>query len=441
MLKVAKFGGSSLSDGVRFSLVREIILRDPERRFIVPSAPGKRNAKDEKITDLLIQCYNLSVVGSKFDVTFSKIRERFENIISDLHLVINLQVEYDNIYKAILLGKNIDYIAIRGEYLSARILAEYLNFEFIDAKNCIAFSEKGVFLPETTNQRVRQLLKFCGCAVIPGFYGAMPDGSIKTFSRGGSDVTGAIIARGTMADIYENWTDVSGFKMADPRYVENPKTISTVSYRELRDLSFMGATVLHEDALFPVRQEGIPIHIRNTSTPDKNGSMIVGYKPANHIQEITGIAGKTGYVSILIEKENMRSFPHLNCEICSILDCYHAQIAHIMNGIDSITIFISEESYKTSADDIIQDVCEIVNPDTIYVEDNISLIAVVGTSIAFNRESVTARIIKCLKANLIDLKMCDIGGSDISIFIGVSACHFVRTQQILYKEFSQTHPE
>lgn len=433
-IKVAKFGGTSLSDAKHFSLVRNIILSSQDRRYIVPSAPGKRNQEDDKITDLLLRCYSFWHAGMKIDNEFSKIIFRFEDIINKLGIPLDLSHEYSDILES-LKEESADRIASRGEYITAKILSKYLNYDFVDAKECIMFDSDGVFLPEETNARAGEILQYHPYAVIPGFYGAMPNGKIKTFTRGGSDITGAIIARAVTADFYENWTDIDGFKMADPRIVANPKTIKIVTYREMRELSYMGANVLHEDTVFPVRRAGIPIHIRNTNSPEKKGSLIVGYRRKEQDDEIIGIAGKTGYVGIQIEKENLSSFPHLHCEICSIFDQHGIPISHIKYGIDSITVYTTKSNLAQREFEILTDISDALDPDTIYAESGIALIAVVGNGIAKNRDKVLSQICSCLRANDIVMKMCDSTGSEISIFVGVSEEYFALTQRALYSYF------
>ncbi len=274
-VKVVKFGGSSLSDAVQFQKVRDIILADPARRYVVPSAPGRRFDGDDKVTDLLYRCYDMAVAGEDIDEVFSRITARYDSIVADLGLELDLSQQYQVIKNGFLCHVGRDYAASRGEYLNGLILSKYLGFHFIDAARVIYFKDDGTFDGETTNRLMSELLHRHKYAVIPGFYGSMPNDTIKTFSRGGSDVTGSIVARAACADLYENWTDVSGFLMADPRIVDNPKTISEITYHELRELSYMGATVLHEDAIFPVRHAGIPINIRNTNAPKAPGTLIV----------------------------------------------------------------------------------------------------------------------------------------------------------------------
>ena len=338
-VKVVKFGGSSLADAAQFRKCIEIIRADPARRFVVPSAPGKRLtlAGDYKITDKLYECYDLAVRGKNLDECFAQIEERYRGIIRELGMVFSLEDDFQQIKSAIIHKAGRDFAASRGEYLNARILAEYLGYTFIDAAEVIFFSENGTFDAERTNEVLSARLKQCRCAVIPGFYGAMPNDTIKTFSRGGSDITGAIVARAVDADLYENWTDVSGFLMADPRIVDHPAAIRTITYKELRELSYMGATVLHEDSIFPVRIAGIPINIRNTNDPSAEGTMIVAEAPNGELAEevITGIAGKKGFCSITIEKDNMNSSVGFVRRVLSVLEDHGVSIEHLPSPPES----------------------------------------------------------------------------------------------------------
>ena len=308
MLKVVKFGGSSLADAKQFKKVADIVLAEDCRHYVIPSAPGKRFSDDDKVTDLLYTCYKMASQGESIDEIFSRITDRYDGIIKDLGLCdFSLEEDYYFIRHSVLHKAGRDFVASRGEYLNGKILAKYLNFDFIDAAEVIFFKEDGTFDAEKTNDAMAARLSKHKYAVIPGFYGAMPNDTIKTFSRGGSDITGSIVARAAKADIYENWTDVSGFLMADPRIIENPQVIDTITYRELRELSYMGATVLHEDAIFPVRIAGIPINIKNTNNPADRGTMIVPVAEENATKVITGIAGKKGFSVITVEKDMMNS--------------------------------------------------------------------------------------------------------------------------------------
>jgi len=307
MKKVVKFGGSSLASAEQFKKVGDIIRADKSRRYVVPSAPGKRFSGDTKVTDMLYTCYNTAIREKKFTNLLDDIKARYNEIIDGLELELSLDDEFDVIRENF--GKKIgrDYAASRGEYLNGIIMANYLGYEFIDAADVILFDEEGRFDDKKTNEVLSKRLENVECAVIPGFYGSMPDGAIKTFSRGGSDLTGSIVAKAAKVDMYENWTDVSGFMIADPRIINNPKSIEAITYKELRELSYMGATVLHEDAIFPIRKEGIPINIRNTNAPDDKGTLIVEATCRHPKYTITGIAGKQGFASITIEKAMMNS--------------------------------------------------------------------------------------------------------------------------------------
>ncbi len=307
MRKVVKFGGSSLASAAQFEKVGNIIRADKERKFVVPSAPGKRHSKDTKVTDMLYACYALAEADKDFKVELKAIKERYQEIIDGLKLELSLDEEFKTIEKNFKEKAGSDYAASRGEYLNGIIMANYLGFEFVDAATVIFFKDNGDFDAEKTNEVLSARLAQCESAVVPGFYGAYADGRVKTFSRGGSDVTGSIVAKAIKADVYENWTDVSGFLLADPRIIENPVAIETITYRELRELSYMGASVLHEDAIFPVRQEGIPINIRNTNAPEDNGTWIVGSTCQKSKYVITGIAGKKGFCSVNIEKDQMNN--------------------------------------------------------------------------------------------------------------------------------------
>lgn len=307
MKKVVKFGGSSLASTRQFKKAGEIVRSDKTRRYVVPSAPGKRNDKDEKVTDMLYACYDAASAGTAYKKLLNRIKDRYLEIIDGLGLNLNLDYEFDRIEENFVKGAGRDYAASRGEYLNGLVMASYLGYEFIDAAEVIFFDALGNFESDTTNKELSERLAHVERAVIPGFYGSRHDGTIKTFSRGGSDVTGSIVAKAIHADVYENWTDVSGFLVADPRIVDNPQVIETITYKELRELAYMGASVLHEDAIFPVRKEGIPINIRNTNKPEDKGTLIVESTLRKPRYTITGIAGKKGFCAINIEKAMMNT--------------------------------------------------------------------------------------------------------------------------------------
>lgn len=435
-IKVVKFGGSSLADGEHFRKVAAIVKAEPERKYVIPSAPGKRFAGDEKVTDMLYQCYDLSLNDKDYSAVFDKIKERYNLIIADLGLDLSLDDEYEAIDNVISERASRDYVASRGEYLNGLILSAFLGFEFVDADSVIYFDEKGHLDDEKTNQKMRAALKKCDYAVIPGFYGSACDGSIKTFSRGGSDITGSIVARAVDADLYENWTDVSGFKMVDPRIVPDAKTIDVITYSELRELAYMGATVLHEDAIFPVRLSGIPINIRNTNKPEKKGTMIVLQAPADDVKnEITGIAGRKGFSVINIGKDMMNSEVGFGRRVLSILERYGVSFEHIPSGIDSMGIIVTSAALNPSRDMIMHDLSREIIPDFIHIEDDIALVSVVGRGMV-QSVGIAARIFKAIGEAGINIRMIDQGSTENNIIIGIREVDFETTIKAIYDEFA-----
>lgn len=433
-LKVLKFGGTSLADAEHFRQVAEIVKSDPTRRYVVASAPGKRKGSDTKITDLLYKCYTLAANEEDVTKVFDEIKQRYNDIIDDLGIDLDLTPKFDRIRDALLHNTGRDYIASRGEYLNAMILAKYLGFEFIDAKKVIFFKEDGSFDSEKTNEVLRDALSNVEYAVIPGFYGSMPNGTIRTFSRGGSDVTGSIVARASSATLYENWTDVSGFLMADPRIVDNPKTIKTITYKELRELSYMGATVLHEDAIFPVRYSKIPINIRNTNRPDDNGTFIVPETDDMSEHIITGIAGRTGFSSITIEKAMMNTELGLGRRVLQVLEENNISFEHFPSGIDTMTVIVSSKPLSEKRADVLAGICKNVNPENIFVEENMALIAVVGRGMV-KAKGTAARIFTSLANANVNIRMIDQGSSELNIIIGVDANDYTTALNAIYNEF------
>lgn len=434
-IKVLKFGGSSLADAEHFKKVAAIVKSEPERRYVVASAPGKRNAEDEKVTDMLYKCYELTRDGQDIDNVFICIIRRYEKIIKDLGLSLSLSKEFERIKMAILHHAGRDYIASRGEYLNAIVLANFLGFDFIDAEKGIFFFEDGTFDAEKTNRVLSEILDNHKYAVIPGFYGSMPNGTIKTFTRGGSDFTGSVVARAARADIYENWTDVSGFLMADPRYVKNPKGIDTITYKELRELSYMGATVLHEDAIFPVRIAGIPINIRNTNRPNDRGTMIV--KSADNAANdsiITGVAGKKGFSTIVLEKDMMNSEIGFGKKVLEVLMNNNVSFEHLPSGIDAMSIIVSTEDVKDKRLVLADEITKAVHPDFISIDDGIALIAVVGRNMV-NGVGTAYRVFKAAADAGVNIKMIDQGSSELNIILGVREEDYQPTLQAIYSEF------
>ncbi len=437
MSKVVKFGGSSLASAEQFEKVGKIIKSDEARRFVVPSAPGKRFPKDTKVTDMLYHCYNLAENEEDFSRELFGIKDRYAEIIKGLKLKLKLDGEFETIEKQFKAHAGSDYAASRGEYLNGMIMADYLGYEYIDAATVIFFNEEGEFDADKTNRVLSERLEKCKCAVIPGFYGALPDGTVKTFSRGGSDITGSIVAKAVKADVYENWTDVSGFLIADPRIIDNPKGIEVITYRELRELSYMGATVLHEDAIFPVRQEGIPINIRNTNAPADNGTWIVGSTCQKSKYVITGIAGKKGFCSINIEKDMMNSEIGFGRKILQAFEENGISFEHVPSGIDTMTVFVHQDEFMHKEQKVVAGIHRLASPDAIDIESDLALIAVVGRGMKATR-GTAGRIFSALAHNDINVKMIDQGSSELNIIIGVANDDFEQAIKAIYDIFVLT---
>ena len=434
MKKVVKFGGSSLASAEQFKKVAKIIKAEDTRKYVVPSAPGKRYSKDTKVTDMLYQCYELAEQGEEFEELLEKISNRYGEIIQGLGLKMSLNEEFSTIREMFQKKAGKDYAASRGEYLNGRILAEYLDFVFIDASTVIFFREDGTLNTDKTDQAIRDCLAKVEYAVIPGFYGALDDGSIKTFSRGGSDITGSLVAKAIHADMYENWTDVSGFLVADPRIISNPEIIETITYRELRELAYMGASVLHEDAIFPVRREGIPINIRNTNAPEEKGTLIVESTCRNSKYTITGIAGKKGFASINIDKDMMNSEIGFGRKVLGVFEDNGISFEHMPSGIDTMTIFVNQEEFVEKEQQVIAGIHRAVHPDVVEMESNLALIAVVGRGMKQTR-GTAGRIFSALAHARVNVKMIDQGSSELNVIIGVKNSDFETAIRAIYDIF------
>lgn len=436
--KVVKFGGSSLADANQFRKVADIIKADEKRKYVVPSAPGKRFSDDIKITDMLYKCCELAGSGVDFNDDFQLIKDRYNGIISDLGIDMNLDSEFDTIVKELKARPAKDYAASRGEFLNGKILAKYLGYNFIDAADVIVFDTKGRFLLDETVKLTRQKLKGLNNAVIPGFYGRTTEGIIKTFSRGGSDVTGSIIANAVNAEIYENWTDVSGFLIADPRIVDNPDAIETITYRELRELAYMGASVLHEDAIFPVRSAGIPINIRNTNKPEDAGTMIVSndydFSKESLGHTITGIAGKKGFSTINIEKAMMNNEIGFGMKVLNVLYNNGISFEHMPSGIDTMSITVDSSKLEPVREKVLAEIRREVNPDHIEIEDGIAILAIVGRRMKNTRGTV-ARVFASMAHARINVKLIDQGSSELNVIIGVSENDFAEAIRRIYDMF------
>ena len=434
MKKVVKFGGSSLASARQFKKVGDIIRSDKARRYVIPSAPGKRSSKDEKVTDMLYACYDAASTGGSYKKLLNKIKDRYHEIINGLDLNLNLDHEFERIEENFLGGAGRDYAASRGEYLNGIVMANYLGYEFIDAAEVIFFDDKGNFEADLTNQELTERLEHVDRAVIPGFYGSKHDGSIKTFSRGGSDVTGSIVARAIHADLYENWTDVSGFLVTDPRIVENPEVIETITYKELRELSYMGASVLHEDAIFPVRKEGIPINIRNTNKPEDKGTLIVESTCRKPHYTITGVAGKKGFCAINIEKAMMNAEVGFGRKVLEVFERYGISFEHMPSGIDTMTIMVHQDEFVEYEQSVIAGIHRAVEPDSVELESDLALIAVVGRGMKATR-GTAGRIFSALAHARINVKMIDQGSSELNIIIGVRNDDFESAIRAIYDIF------
>lgn len=434
MIKVVKFGGSSLASAEQFKKVANIIKADESRKYIVPSAPGKRFPKDIKVTDMLYECYSFAVKGKNYKPLLENIKKRYYEIINDLELNLSLESEF-NIMEACFIGKaGRDYAASRGEYLNGIVLANYLDFDFVDAAEIIFFDDKGFFDPDKTNQIVCERLESLEHVVIPGFYGSMPNDTIKTFSRGGSDITGSIVTKAVKADLYENWTDVSGFLVADPRIIDNPRVITTITYKELRELSYMGATVLHEEAIFPVRKEGIPINIKNTNAPEDSGTMIVESTSKKSAYTITGIAGRRGFAAVSIEKDMMNLELGFGRKILEVFEKNSISFEHMPSGIDTMSVIVQQAEFEDKEQEILAGIHRNASPDSIEIESDMALIAVVGRGMKSTR-GTAGRIFSALAHAHVNVKMIDQGSSELNIIIGVSEEDFEKATKAIYDIF------
>ncbi len=435
---VCKFGGSSLADASQFRKVYDIVKSNPDRHYVVPSAPGRRFGSDEKVTDLLYSCQRTAAAGADFSGILLRIRERYDAIIRDLGLSLSLNGEFDTIARDIRAGAGSEYCASRGEYLNGILLAAYLGFDFVDAARVVRFNAGGALLEDETLHLMSEEMKKHQWAVIPGFYGADEQGVVRTFSRGGSDISGALAASSVNADVYENWTDVPGFCMADPRIVPDAKYISSITYRELRELSYMGATVLHEDAVFPVRKCGIPTNIRSTNDPHHPGTMISVSAGLDGVQHtITGIAGQKGFSIIHIEKDMMNSELGFGRRVLQAFEENGVNFEHLPTGIDTMSVVVRESELNRRRDEVIARIEELVHPDQITVADNIALIATVGRGMV-RMFGTAARLFTAISSRGISIRTIDQGSSEISIIVGVDAADFNAAIEAIYDAFVRT---
>jgi len=434
-IKVAKFGGSSLADAKQFARVREILLADRSRRFAVPSAPGKRGPDDIKITDMLYQCFRMAQLGQSFHSTFDQIADRYLDIVRDLKLDLDLKPELDEVRQHIGEAKNPDYAASRGEYLNGLILSAYVGWDFIDAAEVVKFDRQGAFEAEWTNELLASRLKKHEYGVIPGFYGSLPNGDIRTFSRGGSDISGAIVARAAGADVYENWKDVSGFLMADPKIVKNPKYIDQLTYRELRELSYMGAEVFNEEAVFPVHKAGIPTNIRNTNDPGHPGTMVYSDGDKCTSQSIvTGIAGHKNFTLLSIEKAMMNAELGFGRRVLQALEEFGVSFEHLPTGIDTMSVILSNSELEAHRDEIMERIEATCHPDSIDLSAGLALVATVGRGMV-KTPGTAARLFTALAQAGINVRMIDQGSSELNIIVGIDEADFERAVRAIYDAF------
>ncbi len=435
-MKVCKFGGTSMANSATITQVADIVRADNERRYVIVSAPGKRTSADIKVTDALYACHRERAEKGSCKEAFAVIRKRFLDIEKELGIDISVASELDAIEKAIDAGASADYTASRGEYLSARVLAALLGYEFVDTASLIKFDKDGALLLDLSLDNIRDRLASVDRAVLPGFYGTDNENEIKTFSRGGSDISGAIVARAMSASVYENWTDVDGFLTADPRIVKDPDIISCLSYKELRELAYMGAEVLHPESVFPVRTAGIPINIKNTFNPSAAGTMIVpdGKVPAAGGKVITGIAGRKGFTIINIEKDMMNREIGFGRKALSILEYEGISFEHMPSGIDTLSLVIRDEYLGPHAQKVVASLRAALNADNIDIHSGLSLIATVGHNMA-SRHGTAATIFAALAASNINIRMIDQGSSEMNIIVGVDTFDYEKAICAIYHAF------
>lgn len=437
-IKVAKFGGSSVADGIQLTKTKEIIREDPDRKYIVVSAPGKRYEGDNKITDILYLCKTHIEHNLPYDQLFQVVVDRYMAVEINLGVKVDLLKYFEEIRENLRKNPSADYIASRGEYLNAVLVAGFLEYDFVDTANLIKFDEKGRLLTEETDKALAEELAKHERAVLPGFYGSTPDGEIKTFSRGGSDITGALVARAVHADVYENWTDVSGFLMADPRIVENPKQIRAISYKELRELSYMGASVLHEDAIYPARMANVPINIRNTNQPEDPGTFITAEVSEDYSSEqnhiITGIAGSRDFTVVALYKNMMSSERGFVRKILDILDDYDINFEHLPSGIDTVSVVMANKAINGRLDEVLDEFRTRLRPDSIDVFEDMALIATVGHGMSY-RQGVSAKLFEALAAAGVNIRMIEQGSSEMNIIVGVENKDFEKAIRAIYEAF------
>ena len=436
-MKVVKFGGSSMADAGQYRKVRDILMADPERKVVVVSAAGKRFSGDHKLTDLLYLCYAHIQYGVDCSTIFDAIANRYIDIRDDLGLSLPIEVDLE-LLKHRIDAKEIsqEELVSRGEYLSAKLMASYLGFQFVDAADWVKFNMDGTVNEKDSYEALRSQVILGYGAVIPGFYGSMPDGTIHTFSRGGSDITGALAAAALDADVYENWTDVSGILMADPRIVDDPQAIPEVTYDELRELSYSGAQVLHEDSIFPVREKNIPVNIRNTNDPSAPGTMIQEKFMGDHDPDrfITGITGKKDFSIISLSKRGMSNQVGVLRKVLTVLERHGISVDYVPNGIDNVSVVLPTSSLEKEMYTIMAEIKKEAQPDTLDVHHQIAVVAAVGRKMAF-RPGISGKIFAALGESGINIRMINQGPDELNIIFGVDNKDFKEAIRVLYNSF------
>lgn len=433
---VCKFGGSSVASAAQFRKVRAIVDADPRRRIIVPSAPGKRDARDTKVTDLLYLCQQAASIDADFSSSLRQVAERYEEIERDLGLSIGIGAQIEALHGELVRGISRDHAASRGEHFCARLLAAWLDAEFVEAAECIVIGPQGTILPQSYDLLAERLSDPTRRYVVPGFYGRDPEGDIRTFSRGGSDVSGAVVARAVRAELYENWTDVSGMLMADPRIVDNPRPMAEVTYAEIRELSYMGASVLHDEAMTPVREVGIPVNIRNTNDPDHPGTRIVA-RLSPEVEkgtQIAGIAGRTSFAMITIGKHLMNREVGFVYRLLGVLDHNDISFEHCPSSIDTVSVVMEAAQIEGRAEQIIEEIRRTLAPDEIDFVAQIALIAIVGEGMA-HTPGIAARVFTALAAANVNVRLINQGSSELNIIVGVAPENYERAVRALYAAF------
>ena len=438
MLKVLKFGGSSLADSAQFEKVKDIVLRDPARAAVVVSAPGKRFKKDNKITDLLYLCYAHIKYGVDHESILGLIESRYREIASGLGVDLDIEAEFDLIRENIAAGAGEDYLVSRGEYLSAKLMAAYLDYDFVDAFGTVFFG----FDREVDRKKTYEALRLAynsskGRVVVPGFFGTMPDGKLALMNRGGSDITGALLAAALEADVYENWTDVPGILMADPGIVDDPYPIPQITYDELRELTYMGAKVLHEAAVFPVREAGIPVNIRNTNDPEAAGTFIAeSFESEDDEFYITGVTGRRGFTILDVRYENIGQSMGVFRSVLKLFEKYGIRVEHISSGVDAFSVVANGEALKPHIYQLVSEIEEICGRAAVTVSEGISLVACVSRRMVF-RPGISGRLFAALGENRINIRMIAQGAEELTILMGVADADFERTIKVLYDSFTR----